>query len=519
MGKGQRAREARAGQKEEKRKALAKKKLRSKIYKIITGTVAGLVAAALVAIIVFNLVSGTGFFLRNTVAMEAGDYKIDNAMMTYFIRNQYFNFVNNYGDPSNYGLDTEKSFASQQCALSEGTWLDFFLNEAKTQANNILLLANKAKANGVVLSDEDKKDIDDSIANFKSEAKEYNLTMSQYYGQVFGDGIKENDIRKAMELSTLASKYYEDYEAKIEINEDTYKKHFDENQSLYVKADYLTATIPGETEADIRTNAKIFQKAKNADEFKKLLEDYYKSLRTKEYVEDKNLEDASKLTDDQIKEINETVASDIENANATAYKPAADATDTKDFDKWLFESGRKANDIYTVETKADEEANTEFGLTVNLVVKPAYTDDTPLAKARSIQFTTEKYESDDAAKAKADEVLALYKAEATLDKFEALAKEYSADVTSAEEDTLYKNIDGNAISTWCYNSARKSGDVEVVKVDNGYSIMYYVGQGDAAWKAEAKTNILNERYTSHIEELSKEFTVTKLDDNMKKIKL
>ena len=196
MGKGQRAREARVGQKEERKKLIAKKRRRNKIYKIIGASLSALIAAALVAVIVLNFISGTGYFLRNTVAFEAADTKVDNAMMTYYIRNQYFNFVNNYGDPANYGLDTSKSLASQQCALSEGTWLDYFLTEAKTQVNNILLLANKAKANGITLDDEDKKGIDNTIASFKTEADEYNLTMTQYYGQIFGDGIKEKDIRK-----------------------------------------------------------------------------------------------------------------------------------------------------------------------------------------------------------------------------------------------------------------------------------------------------------------------------------
>ena len=162
MGKGQRSREARAGQKEEQKKVIAKKKLQKKIKKIVGISITSVIALALVFMVVFNAVSSTGFFLRNTVAMETDNFKIDNAMMTYFVKNQYYNYANTNGEMLEaLGLDPQKSLASQ--SYGDGTWLDFFLSSAKTQANSTLLFAEKAKADGIELTDEDYANIDETI--------------------------------------------------------------------------------------------------------------------------------------------------------------------------------------------------------------------------------------------------------------------------------------------------------------------------------------------------------------------
>ena len=48
--------------------------------------------------------------------------------------------------------------------------------------------------------------------------------------------------------------------------------------------------------------------------------------------------------------------------------------------------------------------------------------------------------------------------------------------------------------------------------------MYFVGEGNVAWKTTAKAAMLNDDYDAHIEELAKTYTITKFDDKMKSIK-
>ena len=99
MGKGQRARAERAGKREEMKIKAAKLKRRKKINKIIGICVAAFIVVAIVFAVAYNAIAATGYFLRNTVVMSSENYQVDNAMMTYYLKNEYYTFANQY---SNY---------------------------------------------------------------------------------------------------------------------------------------------------------------------------------------------------------------------------------------------------------------------------------------------------------------------------------------------------------------------------------------------------------------------------------
>lgn len=109
MGKGQRARNERAWQKRRNENQSGKAQTPQKINKII-GICVGIVAVLAIAFgIAYNAVAATGYFLRNTVAMSSDNYTVDNAMMTYYLKNEYYTFTNQYSNYlSMYGLDTFK---------------------------------------------------------------------------------------------------------------------------------------------------------------------------------------------------------------------------------------------------------------------------------------------------------------------------------------------------------------------------------------------------------------------------
>ncbi len=523
MGKGQRSRQARAGKREELKKIAAKKKIQAKIKKIVGISVASLAAIAVIGGVAYTTVASTGFFLRNTVAMKTDNYQIDNAMMTYYTKNQYYSFANQNADYLQmFGLDTSKSLSSQK--YGEQTWLEYFLSQAKEQGKETLALAEKAKAEGITLDEEDNKSIDQTIANFKAEADSNKLTIDNYYTQVFGKGIKEDDVRRAVTLSTLASKYYDKFEKDAKYTDDDLKKYFDEHPSEFIKADYLSYTVPGETEDEIKANATKFQAAKTVEEFTALLEAEFTQTSTANYLESNKITDATTLTEEQKAEIQEEIKTSLDDAKATASKPAADAKDTAEFNKWLFQDGRAVNEIYTEQTAADAEKNTKFSIKVYMVTKPAYSNDYAVAKARHILFSTEEYETDAKAKAKAEEVLALYNADPKEENFIKLAKEHSNDASTKENGGLYEQITKDtaswpeAFTNWCYAEGRKAGDVEIVKTDAGYHIMYYVGTGEILWKLEAKNSLMTADYEALIEELTKTYTLVQNDKKMKAIK-
>lgn len=143
-------------------------------------------------------------------------------------------------------------------------------------------------------------------------------------------------------------------------------------------------------------------------------------------------------------------------------------------------------------------------------------DDSATRDVRHILLMPDTYGSDDAAKAKAEEVLALYlEGEKTEASFEALGEEYNED-----GNNLYENVTKGQMVTefeeWLFDESRNEGDTGIVKTDYGYHIMYYVGEGLPKWRSEAIDSIVdtkNQEYAAVLLEKVDE-TVKQNEDNI-----
>ena len=184
------------------------------------------------------------------------------------------------------------------------------------------------------------------------------------------------------------------------------------------------------------------------------------------------------------------------------------AAETEEVDKWVFASGRKDG-----ETKDFGKEDTKTSTyTAVLITKAAYINEDQTRDIAHILFTKEKYGTDEKAKAEAERVLALYKnGTKTLESFEALGKEYTED-----SGVKYENVKpGDMVeefNDWMFDESRKVGDVDIVKTSYGYHIMYYVGEGDIAWKADAREGLLDEKYSGWCDEQAKVYNI-EFNDN------
>ena len=63
---------------------------------------------------------------------------------------------------------------------------------------------------------------------------------------------------------------------------------------------------------------------------------------------------------------------------------------------------------------------------------------------------------------------------------------------------------------WMFDEARKEGDVDIVKTQHGYHLMYYMGENPdtPAWKAVAKNAIANEELEAWYEQAAEKYAVT-----------
>lgn len=214
-----------------------------------------LVAVFVLVTIIASIITSSGFLMRSAKAMKSKNYTITGSMFKYMVMSGYDEFLNNYSSYLSYfSLDTSKPLANQTYGTGnetaflgsfEGTWLDYFVEPAKAQAEQILIYCEEADARGIKLDDTDKGYIDDAIAVLEDEAKAAGYKPNAYVSSLYGDGIKIKDIRAMMELSSLASKAAEAVDKEIldGITEDEINGKYDADPKKYNVVEYSSYSI------------------------------------------------------------------------------------------------------------------------------------------------------------------------------------------------------------------------------------------------------------------------------------
>ncbi|MBR5391170.1 MAG: peptidylprolyl isomerase [Clostridia bacterium] len=92
---------------------------------------------------------------------------------------------------------------------------------------------------------------------------------------------------------------------------------------------------------------------------------------------------------------------------------------------------------------------------------------------------------DASAKARAEELYALWLQDPTVEHFAQLAEEHTDDLPSASSGGLYQDIYPGqmvtAFNDWCFDESRQVGDSGIVQTDFGYHIMYFDSVSETAY--------------------------------------
>lgn len=468
---------------------MAKKYITEK-QRVTRVLVAGLLAVVILAAafigggILYSNYLNSGSSQRNMIAFESDNYEINNCMMTYYYFSDFYNTYNQYGSYfSAMGLDPHTSMKTQSYD-EESSWFDYFINNSANTASGYLLYAEAARENNFKLDNLDEL-VDKQITNLKDTATELELDFDKYLTNIFGAGIKESDIRDALELQIYASEYYEavedDYAASL--TDEDYEKYYKDNTNSLNKVDYRSYTISANVAEDASEedkNAAYAEAKAEAELLKKeaaTVEGFTAWVSAN--LTEKNGDLETPLKEEEIKEKAEAVT------EAAAYAEG-------DFSTWAFDAARAAGDVTLIDDGAGN-------YTVYRLEKTAYRVEDETKDVRHILITADTYGSDAEAKAKADEILATYKAgDKTADAFDALAEEFNEDSGS-----LYENVAQGqmveAFDSWIFDEKRVAGDTDVVKTDYGYHVMYFVGDGQAQWQVDAYSAML-ESYISELVE-------------------
>ncbi|MBE6629728.1 MAG: hypothetical protein E7624_02625 [Ruminococcaceae bacterium] len=170
--------------------------------------------------------------------VSTANFKVTAAMMSYMVYTEYQNLVRMYqqysqqvgfsipiyGGEGGSALDTNKSLRQQTYATKDEagntlatpiTWFDHFAELALADVKQMLVLCEGARAEGMQMTDEDKKSVDAAIENIAKYAEYYGYTTDGYIAALYGEGVVEADVRAIMELSYLATKYNDSFSKEL----------------------------------------------------------------------------------------------------------------------------------------------------------------------------------------------------------------------------------------------------------------------------------------------------------------
>ena len=122
-------------------------------------------------------------------------------------------------------------------------------------------------------------------------------------------------------------------------------------------------------------------------------------------------------------------------------------------------------------------------------------------------------EAREAAKTKAEELLASFQENPSEEAFAELAKGNSEDPGSKDNGGLYEGVyPGQMVqpfNDWCFDASRQPGDTGIVETSYGFHVMYFVSKSDSYyWKTKAEQSVKTNRMYALVDSVMKNYPVT-----------
>ena len=532
----------------ERKKRLAKaaqtrKKGSGDSTKVISIIVYAVCIAAVLALCCFGLYQ-FGVPQKVMPALTVGDRTYSVAEYGYYYTTVFQTYANSQNSLGMALIDTSKDPAAQTTTDDDGNTItvdEMIRNKVKDNLETTDYYLKRAKEEGVTLSDESKSEIDSTIAELESYAKQYGYSASRYISVLYGKGLNVKKFRSLLEDQYLVSQYMTNENADLyaAITDDEIEAKYAEDPSAYQLVDIrlmgkALTTGKTDTEETEETDAtatdaaaeavKAEAQAKVEEMLDKITDEASFIELAKEYCDEGDKDTFESETATLVKGLKKSIVSN---------NIGSDLAD------WLYDSARVTGDKRTYSTS-------DYAYVLYLI-KPAYRSEDRLASARhilisfdSVKSTLEaQTETDEEATAtdaalddttvktvdasdgtkvtnegtgyssevvlktyeQAKEVLDLFNnGDKTEESFANLAEQYSADTGSVGENAtnggggLYKDIEkGQMVApfeNWVYDESRQPGDTGIVMTNYGYHVMYFVSRADEpSWKADIRNSI------------------------------
>ncbi len=471
------------------------------------------------------------------------DHEIQKAEFDYYYYSSLNSFASTYGSYLSYfGLDTSKPLDQQQYSDTM-TWDDYFQQQAVNQLKNVYALTDEANEKGFEY--DASSDYDDMVTSIKSYAQQQGVSEDEYCKSVFGSDATLEGIKPYVEMSGLASAYYNDVKDNIEVTDDEINTYYAENKDDYDSVDYRVCKIEAdmpeeETETETEAQTETESETMSAEESEAAAK-AEKEAKEAAMAEAKAKADdmLSKITDEaSFEKVYGDYATDASTDSLNTGKKKSSISPT-DVANWLFDADRQAGDTTVIEDTANNAYYVVYfkdryldhikTVDVRQILISADTSSSDAAETDETETTaagetetaeTESAEAQEqakedakaAAKIKAEQILDDWKnGDATEDSFAELAKTYSDDTGSNTNGGLYEAVKKGQMVTnfndWIFDASRKPGDTGIVESDYGYHIIYFVGDNKEEWYVNIKDTITSNKLNDYMSDLTADIEV------------
>lgn len=491
--------------------------------------------------------------------ITVGEHEIQKAEFDYYYYSSLNSFASTYGSYLSYfGLDTSKPLDQQQYSDSM-TWDDYFQQQAVEQLKNVYALTDEATEKGFEY--DASSDYDDMVSSIQTYADQQGVSADEYCKSVFGSDATLEGIKPYVEMSGIASAYYNDVKDKIEVTDDEINTYYDENKDNYDSVDYRVCKIEAdmpeeETEAETETTqtesaaestseTAVTESQTETESETMSAEESEAAKEAEEEAKAAAMADAKAKADEMLSKIKDEASFEKVYAKY-ASDPSVDSlnTDKKkssisplDVANWLFDAERQSGDTTVIEDTANnayyvvyfKDRYLDHTKTVDVrqilisadtssveatdTAETAAADETEVTETESAEAQEQaKEDAKAAAKVKAEQILKDWKdGDATEDSFAELAETYSDDTGSNTNGGLYEAVkEGQMVTNfndWCFDASRKPGDTGIVESDYGYHIIYFVGDDAEEWHVNIKDTLTSNKLNDYMSNLTADVEV------------
>ena len=474
-----------------------------------------LIAIVVIAAIIVLAVWQSGIFKKSKTAVTIGDESYSVGVAQFYYTSAYNQFINTYGSyASAFGLDTSRPLDQQAYGEDGETWADYFRNSAVDMMQRAILLSEKARAEGVSLSETSQEYLQSVKDQITSYCVNNNITKGNYFA-AFGTGVTEKLYFEQLENMLLADDYAAHVTDQMQYSDEEIQAYYTEHQAEFDAASYRYFFFSGTPEAKTDEEGNAIEATE--EETAAAMEQAAEQAKAME----RKLKNGGDFTALAQEFAGEEDASTYADASASTMTDAtASSMGTVNYKEWVFDEGRREGDI-----TVSEESSGYYVLQFISSGRHEYNSMNVrqiFVAAQTLEDgTTITEEQLAAVKKEAETMLSQWQSSGqTEEEFAALADQYEG--TATVTGNLYEQAGKDSlsvdVSSWVFAEGRKAGDAGVVEAENGSYLVYVVSEDEPYWKVQVESALKSEAYNTWYEEVKEASPAQQVESGMQYVK-